>query len=79
MGLQNLREKIASRNRVCSMVPNAVEDSSKMRLKKILIEYGNVCGQRDVNQAAEWEMETRLNGLKSEGRKSFHFCKWQNS
>lgn len=42
MGLQNSGEKKVSRRKECPEVLNAVENSSKMRLKKILIKYGNM-------------------------------------
>lgn len=42
MGLQNSGEKKVSRRKECPEVLNAVENSSKMRLKKILIKYGDI-------------------------------------
>ena len=62
MGLQNSREKNVSRRKEGPELSNAVEDSSKMRLKKTLIKYGNmvanmmVTNYRHGNQI-EWVKE----------------------
>ena len=42
MGLQNSGEKKVSRRKEWPEVLNAVENSSKMGLKKILIKYGDI-------------------------------------
>ena len=42
VGLKNPREKKVSRRKEWPEVSNAAEDSSKMRLKKTLIKYGNM-------------------------------------
>ena len=62
VGLKNPREKKVSRRKEWPEVSNAAEDSSKMRLKKTLIKYGNmvanmmVANCRHENQT-EWVKE----------------------
>ena len=62
MGLQNSREKNVSRRKEWPELSNAVEDSSKMRLKKTLIKYGNMVANMMVTNCRhgnqiEWVKE----------------------